>query len=174
MKTIAVSTIILCGLPGSGKSTIGKELARQLNVEFIDSDTLIESRCGMSCRQFFISNGDQAFRDLEEQVILELHKRKDCVIALGGGSLDNATIRKAVSDMGVVVHLFEKIEVLIERKVTQDKSAIFNGKASFKEKANKRLPFIQAAASIEVDVNGKSPENISIQIINEVRKQYGQ
>ncbi len=64
--------IILIGLPGSGKSTVGRQLARRLSASFVDSDHVIEQRLGCSIREFFEREGEQAFRDVEERVIADL------------------------------------------------------------------------------------------------------
>lgn len=73
------------GLPGSGKSTIGRQLARRLDRRFFDSDLVIERRIGCSIREFFEREGEQVFRDLEQDVIDELTQNTGCVLATGGG-----------------------------------------------------------------------------------------
>lgn len=83
---MAAASIIACvGLPGSGKSTIGRQLARRLDVRFFDSDFVIERRIGCSIRDFFEREGEQSFRDLEQDVIGELTQNKTCVLSTGGG-----------------------------------------------------------------------------------------
>ena len=82
------------GMPGSGKSTVGRHLARQLGVPFVDSDHEIESRIGMPIRDYFAAQGEPAFRDLEEQVLGELTARDGIVLATGGG----AVLRQANRD----------------------------------------------------------------------------
>ena len=73
------------GLPGSGKSTIGRQLARRLDTEFLDSDLVIERRIGCSIREFFEREGELAFRDLELEVIDELTQNRVCILSTGGG-----------------------------------------------------------------------------------------
>ncbi|MDP1955004.1 MAG: shikimate kinase [Polaromonas sp.] len=75
------------GLPGSGKSTVGRHLARRLDRPFVDSDQVIERRIGASIREFFEQNGEEAFRDLEQDVINELTLGEPCVLASGGGAV---------------------------------------------------------------------------------------
>ena len=82
------------GLPGSGKSTIGRQLARRLDCRFFDSDLVLERRLGCSIREFFEREGEQAFRDLEQGVIDELTRNAGCVLATGGG----AVLRQANRD----------------------------------------------------------------------------
>ena len=81
-------TRIACvGLPGSGKSTIGRQLARRLDVQFFDSDHVIEQQIGCSIREFFEREGESSFRDLEADVIDELTQRSPCVLSTGGGAI---------------------------------------------------------------------------------------
>jgi shikimate kinase len=80
--------ITLVGMPGGGKSTVGKQLARQIGVPFVDSDQEIELRIGGSVKQFFEQHGEDAFRDLETETIADLLARAgDRVLATGGGAV---------------------------------------------------------------------------------------
>ena len=80
--------LALIGMPGGGKSTVGKQLARQIGVPFVDSDHEIEQRIGGSIKQFFERHGEEAFRDLETEVIADLLGRPgDFVLATGGGAV---------------------------------------------------------------------------------------
>ena len=71
--------IACVGLPGSGKSTVGRQLAKRLEVKFFDSDQVIEQRIGCSIRDFFEREGEASFRDLEAEIIDELTQRPACV-----------------------------------------------------------------------------------------------
>ena len=86
--------LVLVGLPGSGKSTVGRQLARRLGLSFQDSDHVIEQQIGCSIRDFFARMGEEAFRDLEQAVIDDLMTLPPCVIATGGG----AVLRQANRD----------------------------------------------------------------------------
>ena len=79
--------IALVGLPGSGKSTVGRQLARRLQVSFLDSDHVIEAQISCSIREYFEREGEERFRDVEQQVIDELTQRADGVISTGGGAV---------------------------------------------------------------------------------------
>lgn len=81
----SMQNIVLIGMPGCGKSTIGKALAAQLGREFLDADAAVEKAAGCSIPEIFRTGGEAAFRKLETQVLRELSKRSGCVIATGGG-----------------------------------------------------------------------------------------
>lgn len=87
--------IALVGLPGSGKSTIGRQLAARLNLQFFDSDSVIERQLSCSIREFFEREGELAFRDIEQTVIYDLTLKSNCVISTGGG----VVLRPANRDM---------------------------------------------------------------------------
>jgi shikimate kinase len=113
--------VLLVGLPGSGKSTVGRQLARRLNLPFTDSDTVIEQRLGCSIRSFFEREGEDAFRDVEEQVIAELCTREDGVIATGGGAVLRAANRDRLRAAGHVVYLRSTPEDVF-RRVKHDRN----------------------------------------------------
>jgi len=77
--------ISLIGLPGSGKSTVGRQLARRLQLPFFDSDHVIEQQLGCSIREFFEREGEARFRDIEASVIEELTRNPAAVLTTGGG-----------------------------------------------------------------------------------------
>ena len=79
--------VALVGLPGAGKSAVGRRLAQRLQLPFIDSDDLIERRIGCSIRDYFEREGEQSFRDLEQAVIAELAASPHGIVSTGGGSV---------------------------------------------------------------------------------------
>ena len=107
--------IACVGLPGSGKSTIGRQLARRLDVKFIDSDQVIEQRLGCSIREFFEREGEAPFRDLEADVIDELTQRSGCVLATGGGVILRATNREHLRQRMHTIYLHSVPEEVFRR-----------------------------------------------------------
>lgn len=108
--------IILVGLPGAGKSTIGRQLARRRGLPFFDSDAVIEERTGCPVRHFFEREGEPAFRDLEEQVIDELTRRETpFVLATGGGAVLREANRQRMRERGTVLYLRAQPEQLFKR-----------------------------------------------------------
>ncbi len=106
----------LVGLPGSGKSTVGRHLARRLQLPFTDSDQVIEARLGYSIRQYFEQEGEERFRDLEAIVIDELTRDpRRGVLSTGGGSVLRPENRRHLHDRGRVIYLNSSPEELFRR-----------------------------------------------------------
>lgn len=111
----ATPTVVLVGLPGAGKSTVGRQLARRLGVNFVDSDHVIEERLGCSVREYFEREGEQAFRDLEQAVLAELVQRQGIVLSTGGGSVLRPANRQVLKAHGWVVYLKSSPQELFKR-----------------------------------------------------------
>lgn len=104
----------LVGLPGSGKTTVGRQLARRLGTEFSDSDQLIEQRLGCTIREYFEREGEDRFREVEAQVIDEL-TRQEGVLSTGGGAVLRADNREHLRMRSKVVYLRSQPEELWRR-----------------------------------------------------------
>ena len=107
--------IALVSMPGGGKSTIGRHLARRLNRDFIDTDAVIEQRIGCSIRAFFEHEGEERFREIEEEVIAELVQAPNLVLATGGGAVLRSANRKALNEHATVIYLRSTPEDLYRR-----------------------------------------------------------
>ena len=107
--------LFLVGMPGSGKSTVGRQLARRLGLPFFDCDALIEQRLGCSIREYFAQRGEAAFRDVEQQVIAELASGPDAVVATGGGAVLREANRQKLREVGRVIYLRSSPEDLHRR-----------------------------------------------------------
>jgi len=109
-------SISLVGMPGSGKSTVGRQLARQLNWRFVDSDHEIEHRLGGSIRTYFEQQGEAAFRDVEQQAIADLCSAEGpFVLATGGGAVLREANRRALQGHCQVIYLRSTPEELFRR-----------------------------------------------------------
>jgi shikimate kinase len=106
--------ISLVGLPGSGKSTVGRQLARRLQLQFSDSDQVIEQRIGCPIREYFEREGETSFRDVEEQVLDELTQQSG-VLSTGGGAVLRDANRQRLHTRGKVVYLKSTPEELMRR-----------------------------------------------------------
>ncbi|MFT4191892.1 MAG: shikimate kinase [Comamonas sp.] len=97
--------IALVGLPGCGKSTLGRQLARRLRAGFVDADHVIETRIGCTIRDFFTREGEVRFRDIEQVVIDELTRDFRGILATGGGAVLREANRRALAERTAVVYL---------------------------------------------------------------------
>ena len=113
--TCVARPIALVGMPGSGKSTVGRHLARLLGWRFIDSDHEIERQIGGSIRAYFEQHGEAAFRDLEQQAIVALCRQTGAVLATGGGAVLREANREALKSGCEVVYLRSAPEELFRR-----------------------------------------------------------
>jgi len=102
-------------MPGSGKSTVGRQIARRLALPFVDSDHVIEQRLGCSIREYFARESEDAFRDIEQQVLAELAQGTDAVVATGGGAVLRDANRRALREGGKVIYLRSSPEELYRR-----------------------------------------------------------
>jgi len=105
----------LIGLPGSGKSTVGRQLSRRLQLPFFDSDQVIERRLGCSIREYFECEGEARFRDVEESVIDELTQSPPAVVSTGGGAVLRPANREHLRGRTQVVYLNSSPDELFRR-----------------------------------------------------------
>lgn len=108
-------SIVLIGLMGAGKTTIGRRLAKKLKMPFADADTEIEKAAGKTVREIFEEHGEQYFRDGERRVIDRLLHEHPRVLATGGGAYMNATTRTTIADNGISVWLKADFDLLMKR-----------------------------------------------------------
>jgi len=154
--------IVLVGLMGAGKSTIGRRLAGALGLTFVDADHEIAEAAGCSVSDIFEIYGEEIFRDLEQRVLLRLISDKPCVIATGGGAFMNAVIREAVREKAISVWLKAEIEVLLERVSRRDTRPLLkNGdrRAILTRLIDERYP-TYAKADIVIDSNAGVHEEV--------------
>ena len=112
---MSATSCFLIGLPGSGKSTVGRQLARRLTLPFFDSDQVIEQRLGCSIREFFDREGEERFRELEASVLDELTSSASCVVSTGGGSVLRPENRERLHQRGSVAYLRSTPEEVFRR-----------------------------------------------------------
>lgn len=108
-------TIVLVGLMGAGKTTVGRRLATRLGLDFVDADAEIEAAAGCTIEEIFRVHGEGAFRDGERRVIARLLERSPCVLATGGGAFMAAETRAAIKARGTSVWLRAELDVLANR-----------------------------------------------------------
>lgn len=104
---------------GAGKSTVGRLLAKELNLPFFDSDREIESKCGAAISWIFDVEGEQGFREREQNIIAEICDKSESgiVLATGGGAILNAATRKLLVEKSIVIYLYASVEQQIARTI---------------------------------------------------------
>lgn len=161
--------ILLVGPMGAGKSTIGRQLAHQLNMEFFDSDQEIEKRTGADLAWVFDVEGEEGFRDREEKVINDLTEKQGIVLATGGGSVKSRETRNRLSARGVVVYLETSIEKQLTRTHRDKKRPLLQVDAPAREVlealAQERNPLYEEIADITIHTDDQSAKVAANQII---------
>ena len=121
------------GLMGSGKSIIGKELSKYLNLNFYDTDNEIELKTNKKINTIFEEEGELYFRDIEEKICIEILSKKNCVVSLGGGSIINKKIRKIIKNNSYSIYLQVKLDNLQNRLKFSKKRPLLNENSNKKE-----------------------------------------
>jgi shikimate kinase len=144
---------------GAGKTTIGRQLARLLHREFIDLDHELEARCGVRVTLIFDIEGEEGFRKRESSVLEECTRRRDIVLATGGGAVLAPENRRHLKERGLVVYLRASADELY-RRVARDRSRPLlqtaDPKARLRELLAQREPLYESVAHITVDT-GDTP-----------------
>tara|TARA_Y100000590_G_scaffold330053_1_gene374865 strand:- start:649 stop:1158 length:510 start_codon:yes stop_codon:yes gene_type:complete len=127
--------LVLLGMMAVGKTTLGKIVAKNQKLEFIDIDSNIEKKNSMTIVEIFEKKGEKFFREEEQKEVLESMKKKNCVIALGGGAFVNKIIRENVLKNAISIWLTLDIETLIKRTQWNEQRPLLN-KVSNKKRLN--------------------------------------
>ena len=154
--------LVLLGMMGVGKTTLGKIVAKRKTLKFIDTDAVIETKNAMTIQDIFKKKGEKFFRTEEKREILKLLKIKDCVIALGGGAFMDTDIRKNILKNEISVWLDVDIETLVKRTKRNRKRPLL-GNENNKEKINKiylQRNNIYELAKYKITCNKLSKEDI--------------
>ena len=160
--------IVLIGPMGSGKSSIGKILAKKIDFKFIDTDKLIEIQEGIKIKEIFNSKGESYFRDLEVKVLEETLTAQIAVIATGGGIVEREKNRLLLENEKNVFFLNSSVKRQFERTKDSDKRPLLNKGDNFKtlrELYKKRLPYYENVSRYEIEMDNKTNEEIVEQII---------
>lgn len=160
--------IALVGLPGGGKSTVGRQLARRLGWPFLDTDTVIEERLGCPIRAFFEREGEAAFRDIEQSVIAELSGGERRVLATGGGAVLREANRRALHEHTTVVYLRSTPEELYRRLRHDTQRPLLQVKdplAKLRELYAQRDPLYRETAHFTVDTGRPSVQMLIHMIV---------
>ena len=147
--TRQLQNIVLIGMPGCGKSAVGRAVAQKLGKDFVDLDLLISQQAGKPIPEIFAQEGEDAFRKLESQIVREAGRRTGCVISTGGGVVTRRENYAPLRQNGVIVHILRDLDALptAGRPVSQS--------TDLKTLWERRRPLYQAFACAAVDNNGE-------------------
>lgn len=129
-KSARGRSVVLTGFMASGKSAVGRRLARKLGRDFVDTDRLIEERAGASIPQIFEERGEQGFRDLEHEIVASLDADPPVVVATGGGTFVFERNRELLYRLGPVVCIMVRIETVLERVTRNDRRPLARGEGA--------------------------------------------
>lgn len=162
---LAGRSVVLVGMMGSGKSSVGKRLAARLGLPFVDADTEIETAAGMSIPDIFSQRGESEFRDGERRVIGRLlNTRSPLVLATGGGAFMNAETRDRVAQLGISIWLKADPEVLMRRVRKNSKRPLLqtaDPEATLRRMLTEREP-VYALADITV-ISRDDPHEVVVE-----------
>ena len=177
-------TIVLVGLMGTGKSTVARTLATHYGIECLDTDKLVEARAGKPVRQMFTEDGEDAFRDLESDVLSScLRSPQGAVIAGAGGVVLRAENREMLNaarrDSGaIVVWLHAQPEVLSVRTAKGSHRPLLDDdrEGTLVRMSQERMPLYSEVADIVVDVSDRSQESVCALLIDAIDEavKYGE
>ncbi len=150
---------VLVGLPGSGKSTIGRRLAKALNATLLDTDAAIEESTGRTIADIFATDGEKEFRRIEEDVIRSALESHDGVLSLGGGAITTPGVRDALSGHTVVYLEISAAEGVRRTGGATVRPLLAGGDRGEKYKAlmTQRVPLYRRVATFRVNTNRRNP-----------------
>ena len=150
---------VLVGLPGSGKSTIGRRLARALDVTMLDTDVAIEQKTGRRIADIFATDGEQEFRRIEEEVVRAALAEHEGVLSLGGGAVTTPGVREALSGHTVVFLEISATEGVRRTGGNTVRPLLAGPDRAEKYRAlmSQRVPLYRKVATIRVNTNRRNP-----------------
>lgn len=146
-----MNNIILCGFMGSGKTVVGKELAKIMGRKFVDTDEMIEKEQKIAIKAIFAVYGEDYFRDLEYEVCRKTTEMKNCVISTGGGALTFERNVDAVKKGGKVVFLDASFQTICDRIGNSKTRPLFQDREKARQLYNERKGKYLAAADYVID-----------------------
>lgn len=167
-KKLFPFNIVLIGFMGSGKTSVGQELSKLLEMDFIDTDNLIIEKTGMTINEIFQSQGEDYFRGLETETIKDLRSRTNTIISCGGGVVLNSENIRNLQENGKLIWLKARPEE-IHKRISHDKTRPLLGDGfgmeELRAKLQLRLGLYEDCNDIEVDTDGKTVYEICEEIV---------
>jgi len=164
-----MSALVLVGVPGAGKSTVGKLLADELHLAFVDTDEAIETRAGKSVSDIFINDGEPAFRELEASVIADELQASAVVLSLGGGALGSEHTRELLQGCTVIWLQTSLSQAVARVGMNRNRPLLLgNVRGQLAELMTAREPVYRDAATITIDTSDLSPDEVVASIVEKL------
>lgn len=161
--------LYLVGMMAVGKTTIGRHLASRLGLQFHDTDQVIEQRAGADISWIFELEGEEGFRDREQQVIDELCARDGVVLATGGGAVLRKHNRTRLRDRGTVLYLKGSVDLLVDRTEGDHRRPLLkvdDVRQRIETLIAEREPLYESAAHLQIDVDQRPPKAIAAEVLD--------
>jgi shikimate kinase len=168
----SVRNLILVGFMGSGKSSVGREIARRCQLRFLDTDSMIRKKCGKSISEIFAVDGEAAFREEEHQALLSLRGAHQSVIATGGGIVLASRNRSLLRSLGAVIWLTAEEEVIwerVSRKSTRPLLQTDDPRSTVTKLMAVRNPLYHETAHVTIDTSVLSHQEVATRVLLAVR-----
>ncbi len=146
-----MNNIVLCGFMGSGKTVVGKELAKILGVKFVDTDELIEEEQGVAIKAIFATHGEEYFRDLEYEMCKKVAEMNGVVVSTGGGAMTFKRNVDAIKEGSKVVFLDASFDVICDRIGDSTTRPLFQDKEKAKKLYDERKDKYLSAADYVIN-----------------------
>jgi shikimate kinase len=158
-------SVAIVGYMGSGKTTLGRLLARSLGREFVDLDRAISKRAGKEIPEIFAEHGEETFRDLEHEALSDvLDTETPCIVACGGGVVICPENRALLRDV-TTVFLREDTDVLYRRTRSPGRPLRAASREEFEQRYAERLALYKEVADLEVEVDGRPPARVTEEVL---------
>lgn len=155
-----MDNIYLIGLMGSGKTVIGRELARKIHRKYIDTDDAVERLLGMTVKEVFAQKGEEAFRQGETQILQDLARRRNRIVSTGGGLVLRCENVELMRKSGRVVWLKRDVELILQGKRIRQRPLLADDPMKIYKIAEERESLYREACHVAVDNNGSREETV--------------
>jgi shikimate kinase len=163
--------LILIGPMGAGKTTVGKQLAKQFGMDFVDSDHEIEERTGVSITTIFDIEGEEGFRKRETRMLKDLCERENIVMATGGGAILSEENRKMLRRAGTVIYLNASLDAQVNRTRNRKSRPLLtedDPREQLRELMTVREPLYRQEADVIVESGDRSVSNVTREIVQKL------
>ena len=162
-------SIVLIGMMGAGKSSVGRMLQRKIGLDLVDLDDLLVARTGRSIPEIFAANGESTFRDMESSILAKLRLDRPAIIVTGGGIVTRPENLPHLKSLGTVIWLDADEDVLFERATRRGERPLLqtaNPREKLTNLMEVRRPLYAAAADLRIDTTSFSHDEVVEEILS--------